>query len=186
MKKILTILSILIASHYSSFSQKDTYNTNTRTIVITCADSVIKANILTQKEEIKFNDELKYFWYNNNKIGYNRGGINGKPLHGLYSVYSLEGLLLIQGNFENGLKIGKWKYWYVSGELKQTEPWDKGVLNGEKKLYSESGNIIETVYYKNGSEVFSEDKSFLSKIFNKEKTVEKDTIQNEPEIKNPE
>ncbi len=186
MKKLITILSIIIASNFTSYCQKEIYNTNTRTIIITHTDSVIKANVLTLKEDIKLNDDLKYYWYNNNEIGFNRGGINGKPLHGLYSIYNSENLLLVQGNFNHGLKTGKWKRWYVSGELKKTENYEKGLLNGEKKSFSESGELLETVYYKNGTIVSSEDKSFLSKMFKKEKTAKKDSTQNEPENKDSE
>jgi len=161
--------------------QDDTFDTNTRTVLINGDESVIKAKILNQKKNIEINDELKFYCYNNNRIIYNRGGINGNLLHGTYSVCNKEGLLIQQGQFNYGLKNGKWKSWNLSGELLKVESWENGLLHGEQKIFSESGELLETKNFKNGKEVNSNDKSIFQRIFKEKESEPVDSTKNEIE-----
>ena len=89
-------------------------------------------------------------------------------------------MLLSQGEFKYGLKNGKWKSWYTSGELKRIENWKDGLLDGEMKYLSETGEVYLTKQFKKGTEI-SSDKSFLNKIFKKKESTPKDSTQNEVE-----
>lgn len=48
-------------------------------------------------------------------------------------------------------KVGKWEYFYYSGELKKIREYnDNGILDGQQKTFYENGNTKEVFYYKNG------------------------------------
>ena len=172
MKKIYLILFLLVVSRVI-FAQDYSTEFNSRTIVLSYSDSIIKANILNTDEEYDIKDDLKYFWYNNDIIGFNRGGVNGNPLHGTYTVSNNEGLLLIQGEFKHGLKVGKWKIWYTSGELKSLESWKNGLKHEDQTYYSENGDVITVVKFKNGVEDDGEKTSFIKSVFSKKEKEEK-------------
>ena len=161
---VLTIFS-LVVNQKGLLAQGD-LNTNTRTVIITTNDQIIKAEILIHRHKIKIDTKLKYYWYNNRQIGFNRGGINGKALHGSYSVCDKDGLLIKQGEFEYGLKTGKWKVWYKSGELESEEIWKDGLLNGDVKRFSRTGELLSLQKIRKGKEIVPQE-SFLKKIFHK-------------------
>ena len=181
MRKLILSLFILSFFVFKCNAQDDTFDTNTRTVLINSDEFVIKAKILNQKENIETIDDLKYYCYNNDRIIYNRGGINGNLLHGTYSVCNKEGLLIQQGEYNFGLKNGKWKSWNVSGELLKVESWQKGLLHGEQKFFSESGKLLETKLYKKGIEVKSNDNSFFQRIFKEKESEPVDSTKNEIE-----
>ena len=182
MRKIYLILFLFTIARTLLFAQDYSEKYNTRTIVINYSDSIVKANISNTQEDFKIIDDLKYYWYNNDIIGYNRGGVNGKPLHGTYTVCSTEGMLLTTGEFKHGLKNGKWKTWYISGELKEVENWKNGLKHDIQKYYSESGDVVKEVKYKNGEETENEETSFIKSIF-KKKDKEEKAVNDSIEIK---
>ena len=166
MKRIF-ISTIFIVFVKVLFAQDYDSKYNTRTVLITTPDSVINAKILNSQKEFKINDELKYYWYADEKIGYNRGGINGSALHGTYTVFDSENKLMTQGEFKNGLKEGKWKRWYPNGELKSVENYKHGLKNDIQIYYNKNGDIEKEIMFKNGIEVEDNDKSFFKSIFTK-------------------
>lgn len=187
MKRIYFIIILLFVSNLMLFAQDYSTKYNTRTIVLNYPDSVLKIQILNSQEDFKIQDHLKYYWYNDNTIGYNRGGINGTPLHGIYKACNKEGILLTKGEFRHGLKEGKWKIWYTSGELKAIENYKNGLKDNIQTYYSENGEIVKEVKYKKGVEIEKKETSFLKSLFKKKEKEEKmvnDSIQNEDEISN--
>ena len=172
MKRIYLII-ILLFSIQVLFGQDYESKYNTRTVMINYPDSVIKAKILNTQKDFKIDDELIYYWYNDNKIGNNRGGFIGKPLHGIYTVCTNNGVLIKQGEFENGLKIGKWKTWYLSGELRSIEIYKNGLKNDIHYYYSEEGKTLKEIKFKNGEVVELEEGSFLNSIFKKKDKTDK-------------
>ncbi len=176
MKRIFLII-ILLFSIQILFGQDYESKYNTRTVMINYPDSVIKAKILNTQKDFKVDDELIYYWYNDNKIGSNRGGFIGKPLHGTYIVCTNDGVLIKQGEFENGLKTGKWKTWYLSGELRSIETYKSGLKNDIHYYYSEEGEILKEIKFKNGKTVELKEGSFLNSIFKKkDKELSDDSI----------
>lgn len=157
---------------------------NIRAIVFNYPDSLVKVNVLISEEEFKIKDELKYYWYNNDIIGCNRGGVHGKPLHGEYTICNIDGNLLVQGNFEHGLKHGKWKYWYVNGEIKRAENWKEGLKDDIQKYYSESGEIVKELRYKKNKEIEAKEKeSSTKRSFLKRKDKEDKELSDSSDIK---
>ena len=182
MKKTYLILILFTLTRTLLFAQDYSEEYNTRTIVINYSDSIVKANISNTEEDFEIIDEMKYYWYNNEIIGCNRGGVNGKPLHGTYTVCNTHGVLLTQGEFKHGLKNGKWKTWYTSGELKEVENWKNGLKHDVQKYYSERGDIVKEIKYKNGVEIENEETSFVKSIF-KKKDKEETTVNDSINIK---
>lgn len=182
MKKIYFIIILLFATKLMLLAQD---YTNTRTIVLNYPDSVIKVQILSTQEDIKILDNLKYYWYNNNTIGYNRGGINGTPLHGIYKACNKDGILLTKGEFKHGLKEGKWKTWYISGELKAVENYKNGLKDNVQTYFSENGEVFKEIKYKKGVVIAKKETSFLKSVFKKKEKEEKtvnDSIQTKDEV----
>jgi len=203
MKKIGSSIVLMLFTALLAVAQKYEVNTDIRSIVLNCPDSTIKFEILNTDKSFKIDDELIYYWYSTDKINTNRGGINGKPLHGFYHVTSKKGGLLVQGIYKLGLKDGKWKYWYSDGELKKVEIWKKGKLNGTQINYTCSGKVenelnytagllngkcyyhiadtVITKEYKNGKETIKEDKEpILKKIFKKKDKEKVDEVPVQP------
>ncbi|HAF28410.1 MAG TPA: hypothetical protein DCG75_05115 [Bacteroidales bacterium] len=173
MKKTYLIIFLIAITQSLLFAQDYSAKYNTRTIVLNYPDSVVKVKVLNTEEDFKIKDDLNYYWYNNNMIGYNKGGVNGKPLHGTYTVCNIEGALITQGEFLHGLKEGKWKSWYISGELKTIENYKNGLKDDIQCYYSESGEIVKETKYKNGVKLENKEGSFLKSIFNKKDKEEK-------------
>ncbi|MFC2105013.1 toxin-antitoxin system YwqK family antitoxin [Bacteroidota bacterium] len=185
MKKYYLIIFLLVVTKVMLFAQDYDTKYNTRTVMINYPDSIIKAKILNTQQDFKIHDDLQYYWYNDDKIGFNRGGYIGKPLHGSYTVCNNEGVLLTQGEFENGLKEGKWKTWYVTGELKSAENFKSGLKHDLQSYYSENGELVKELKYKNGEEVENTEGPFLKSIFKKKDKEEKsvnDSIQTKTEV----
>ena len=195
MKKLVTLIVLILLATMFADAQKYLTNPETRSIVLNYPDSTVKFEILNVEKNIKFDDKLNYFWYSTDKISSNRGGIGGKPLHGTYHVSSKLGGLIAQGLFSYGLKDGNWKYWYTNGELRRSENWKKGTLNGKQINYNRSGNLeaelnfkdgfldgkclyhhadsVITKEYRKGKEVIYEEKeSFLKRKFKKKDKAE--------------
>jgi antitoxin component YwqK of YwqJK toxin-antitoxin module len=184
MKKYYLSIVLLICSTLFLYAQDYTDEFNTRTILFDYPDSIVEINILILEKEFEIKDELKYYWYNNDKIGCNRGAVYGKPLHGAYTVSSTDGVLLTQGNFIHGLKQGKWKVWHISGEYKKIENWKNGLKDNIQKYYNEKGEIVKEVKYEKGALVENKETSLWKSIFkdkNKEDKALGDTIDSKVE-----
>lgn len=56
-----------------------------------------------------------------------------------------------EGTYQNGVKVGNWKYFYENGKISQEGVYNsKGKPIGEWKWYYESGNILREENYVNG------------------------------------
>lgn len=68
-----------------------------------------------------------------------------------YWQYFTNGYKTAEGNFENGNKIGEWKYYYTNGKLKGREFYNKQYKSdGEYLEYYENGELAERSYFKDG------------------------------------
>ena len=103
----------------------------------------------------------------------NKTNSNGKK-HGHWKKFDEKGSLLYEGNFNNGVPIGTFTYYYNNGKVKSTTTFVEGThkvhtiindINGNKasegnfidqikdsiwNYYSENGTLIKTESYKNG------------------------------------
>jgi hypothetical protein len=115
---------------------------------------------LSNKEEVmkfrllkKLPDHFKpdinhiYYWYINNGIHKNNGGVGGKLLHGKYISYYVDMSLKESGQFHLGQKIGKWMSWYPNGYILSITHWKNGLLQGKAVAYSEDiNNWVQSNY----------------------------------------
>jgi len=58
-----------------------------------------------------------------------------------------------EGNFLNGVKNGRFSYYYESGQIKRKENYDNGVKEGLWEYLDESGNVNFSIEYKEGKEI---------------------------------
>lgn len=72
---------------------------------------------------------------------------------GFYKLFHKNDILAEQGNFKNSIKQGQWAYWKLNGTIYSIENYNKGKLNGSKKVFWENSLIKESLNYKNGKQV---------------------------------
>lgn len=110
---------------------------------------VHKANILDYHRKFKPKLDRNYHWYSFRKIEVTQGGFDEDLLHGLYREYHRNNQLRVKGSFKYGLKVGKWKTWDSSGDLKSVVKFKKGWQHGKAKYYS-GGILDKYVKFKKG------------------------------------
>ena len=77
-------------------------------------------------------------------------GTNG-VLNGRWEQNSSAGMPWIVGYYENGERSGQWQEYYQgTKQLCRTENWRNDKLNGIRKRFDRSGNLIEEIYFKDG------------------------------------
>jgi antitoxin component YwqK of YwqJK toxin-antitoxin module len=144
-------------------------------VIVEYEDSLVRANVLLEKENIEVDFSIIYFWHNKGVLSHNMGGYTGELLHGEYLVFDNQMNLITKGKFDKGIKEGIWKRWNANGMLKQIMNYKKGKLDGELLSYNETGKIIDIKEYKNGELVVKEEKQRKS-LFNKDEKVVNDSI----------
>lgn len=102
-----------------------------------------------QNEEVRTNDDLVYYWFDNGEINQNRGGYSGLLLQGSYEKTTIGGKLIEKGSFENGLKNGQWKKWNVDGDLVELLVWKRGTRHGKYWSFDPPTNARTIACYKN-------------------------------------
>lgn len=120
-----------------------------RDITLVQPDSVIKTAIWNAQPKRNIRLDRNYFWFYNNTICHNLGGYSGKLLHGKYEVFDKAKRLVCTGSFKYGLKEGEWIFWFTNGQIKEYIDYKKGKIQGVKKSYDISGNLVSEVRYRN-------------------------------------
>lgn len=70
---------------------------------------------------------------------------------GYWKEFYVTGELRGEGNYENGRKVGLWKFYHTNGQLEQIGKYNKkGKPDGDWKWYYESGNILREEFFDNG------------------------------------
>lgn len=167
-------LFLCVFQSFNISAQKPDWSPSNREVVITYADSTVRAYILINSVEVITSDKLMYYWYEQDKINRNKGGFAGALLDGPYSVYDLQKNLITQGVFDKGLMVGTWKYWDKKGNLRKTIDYKEGIMHGDYILYDEKGNILEKRTFRNGTEKIEKEKV-------KEEKEKKEKPRKEPE-----
>ena len=79
----------------------------------------------------------------------------------MYNCYSIEfyykvnqdkKTLAFKGEYINGIPLGKHRYYYPNGKVKEEGKYDSGMKEGDWKKYNTEGELILTILYKNGIE----------------------------------
>jgi len=158
----ISLIVIFLSILQASFSQKLKLNTSQKEIVVTYADSTIKANISTVLKKINPKNNIEYTWYSSNSIKTNYGGFSGKLLDGPYQVFDLKNRLITQGRYLNGLRHGTWKFWLSDGTLSSLVPYIKGQKNGQAEYNNPEKNTTQIINFKkdllNGWSVLTDNK----------------------------
>lgn len=118
-------------------------------IVINYPEHTVKTQILKDNKKINARENMTYNWYASNQLKESKGGYDGKLLHGYYKCFFLNGNLKESGEFNYGIKCGKWISWYPSGQIREVIYWKKGQKNGKYRLYAETGKLIAEGCFKN-------------------------------------
>jgi len=108
---------------------------------------IAEINLASEKQA---DPKLYYHWYTADGIHVTQGGYEGKLLNGTYNEYYLNKNIKVQGTYLHGLQHSTWKSWNANGFLTGIYSWDKGVLNGEYRLFDGKGRLTEQGNYKQG------------------------------------
>lgn len=76
--------------------------------------------------------------------------LSKSKFYGDYKEFAKNGKIVTEGNYENGLKIGLWKYFLDSGIKDYEETFDKGILNGSYVSYFGNNKIFQKGMYLDG------------------------------------
>lgn len=72
---------------------------------------------------------------------------------GKWKHYYLNGNIKSEGNYIDGKKVEKWIFYFTNGKIEQTGNYDKnGKFTGMWKWYYENGNILRTEEFRRGVE----------------------------------
>jgi uncharacterized protein len=74
---------------------------------------------------------------------------NDKKGNHAITGYDANGVKTFEGRYESGAETGEWKYYHPNGKLRLTRTYQKGVLEGPAKEYSEREELIKKCYYVN-------------------------------------
>lgn len=135
---------------FSTSAQKAEKQYLSREVIIRIGDTLIRTNILTGNLLKKPVSNRIYFWYTRGIINSNRGGYGSKLLHGEYKKF-LDSKLIESGQFNEGLKNGTWKSWYLSGEIQEICFWRKGQIAGSYISYNYDNTINKYGHYYRGA-----------------------------------
>jgi antitoxin component YwqK of YwqJK toxin-antitoxin module len=132
------------ASSYSQPASLDYSNSRTVEKRIQYKDGLVTLHVLIENPNIKYDDNLEYTWFNeySSDVKKTKGGNGGKLLSGSYKVYSLNGDLLVDCNYSNGLLDGSYKSWSEKGELTGTSIYVQG-LETYSKYKNKEGDFVE-------------------------------------------
>lgn len=90
------------------------------------------------------------------KMGPDKSPIELKDIRGNHAAqilfhtdYSLKG----KGNLENGMRTGKWIYWFPNGNIQTEGVYVNGALEGLQTVYFPNGNIYYKGNYINGKRI---------------------------------
>jgi antitoxin component YwqK of YwqJK toxin-antitoxin module len=74
----------------------------------------------------------------------------GSFYNGVWKYYSMDGKILIEGQYKEGLLEGKYKEYFVNGKVKSEIVYKGDKKNGKEKDYFENGKIRLEKNYENG------------------------------------
>lgn len=126
---------------------------NTNKIVAAHGDSVEQFYLLknSEKGKIATKENIDYWWYSGSQVNKAQGAVGGKLLHGEYSLYNRNKMLLERGVYFKGQKTGSWRQWYKEGSLKRKEEWKNGELKGSFLEFYPDGKLKKEGFYKRGT-----------------------------------
>ncbi len=150
MKQVIQVFFFTLISHLG-FAQEFTPSL-TKKIKVVSEDTITHFEVKrVVSEQFKLESGKRYYWYLKNEIHSNIGGFYGNLLHGSFEIL-MKNELNCKGQFDEGLKTGKWKYWFSNGTYSAITEWKEGLKNGVQKLFYSSGIIKSSFNFKNNLE----------------------------------
>lgn len=92
-----------------------------------------------------------YLYENDNKVGEGLLDSLGRRI-GKWKLFFPTGEVRAEGEYIQGLKEGPWKYYYVNGKIEQTGVYKANLSTGQWKWYFADGSIRRDEYYRKGEE----------------------------------
>ena len=90
-----------------------------------------------------------YWFYDNNQLKEEASYLMGK-LTGQNKVYSRDGVMTINGSYQDGKSDGDYYSYYSTGQLEEHSIYKNGERNGLARVYFRNGSRKYEVIYKNG------------------------------------
>ena len=178
MKKLLTILCLVLLSFYSievSFSQSNqedcdllcqmglsestetqTKKTQTKETQTETPKKEVPSYKLVERRGIIYevNSQTPFTgssvgYYENGELQSRENRKNGES-NGLFEHFYDNGQLEIRGNLKNGLHDGLWEYFDENGDLTKTEEYKDGEQDGLWKSFDRDGKLTKTEEWKDG------------------------------------
>jgi hypothetical protein len=149
LNKILVLFYCCCSVFFLS-AQKVSDIANKRSVRIDGLQYEFRVLDVSKKIPKHLNLKKEYFWYKSQEIRSTFGGASGQLLNGHFSAYYSNKQLAQQGRFKNGLKHGRWTYWYENGNVKRIELYAHGSPKGNLICYNESGKVITKTKIRGG------------------------------------
>jgi hypothetical protein len=136
---------------------------------------------ILDKNKVNAKTEIAYHWYKAKEIHISYGACEGKPLDGLYKSFYKTNKIRSKGQYEKGIKEGKWTYWDSEGNILKTEEYHLGVLHG-KVIEFKNNTPDKVIGYKKGLEAKNNSDTLNSSAAQTVKIVETDTTETKQKI----
>lgn len=68
-----------------------------------------------------------------------------------FDIKSLDGKILLSGEYDKSKRNGEWKYYYSNGNLRAKREWKKGKQDGFLYEYNRNGDVEDIYFYSNDS-----------------------------------
>ncbi|WP_029273363.1 toxin-antitoxin system YwqK family antitoxin [Flavobacterium sp. KJJ] len=107
------------------------------------SDKEFRYEFYTTDKKITPKTTKTYYWFKGGLIHEAQGGIAGDLLDDKFTKMFHSNQLAEQGQFKNGLRVGKWKTWHPNGVIATTLSYSNGLRSGKYFRYNESGQLIE-------------------------------------------
>lgn len=118
-------------------------------IHINIGDSLANAELWDGKK-VKTRTKFTYYWFASGRIIKSQGAVEGKVLHGDYTLTDSDHRLIEKGFYSKGLRKGKWKRWHPNGLVALRIPYRNSNISGKVKAYNHDGKLIRITNYKRG------------------------------------
>jgi hypothetical protein len=148
-------------------------STSAQTVRLGTADGYVVAHLTDQQVKGRMHPERSYHWVRAQAMQVTQGGAGGTLLHGPYQAYHVNGQLREQGAFDRGLKDGEWRLWTSEGGLVRVERWKDGRLHGLSERYTVADTIVQE-RYRNGALVKQKERKPKGEGKNRKKQVKED------------
>lgn len=107
------------------------------------------------KHEITYQEDVAKgpakFYYRDGTL-WEEGYWDENHWKGEYNLYHANGKKFYQWNYNNaGKRMGEQKYFHANGQLQYSGNWNNGGINGEIKVFDDTGALIEKREYTDGS-----------------------------------